>query len=225
MEHLLQLGQPVQVNIHPFLFLIMKNSNTVKIFIVIFVIVIVSLILFYLFENQNDAYHSHTPEPITLQCPLGTYVVTYSGDQGFITTVNRLDKNVTWFNYVLEPNKEGQIQISYKSNVLDYSIQNRIKILGISPHEFFKPVLSVLNKEIKITNTTSKDNANIFTYDVVFIDDYRTLVTYKIKSGSYKENYQITIPEACFPPFLLTVGTTPYQGTLPMIPPAGEEVK
>ena len=143
MEHLLQLGQPVQVNIHPFLFLIMKNSNTVKIFIVIFVIVIVSLILFYLFENQNDAYHSQTPEPITLQCPLGTYVVTYSGDQGFITTVNRLDKNVTWFNYVLEPNKEGQIQISYKSNVLDYSIQNRIKILGISPHEFFKPVLSV----------------------------------------------------------------------------------
>lgn len=203
----------------------MKNSKTIKIIISTVIVVVAFLFTFYLFENQNNAQYSQTPEPITLQCPLGTYVVTYSGDQGFTSTVNQLDKNITWFNYVLEPNKEGQIQISYKSSSLDDSIQNRIKMLNISSHDFFKPVLSVLNKEIKITNITSKDDANIFTYDVVFIDDYNALVTYKIKSGSYKENYKITIPEACFPPFLLTVGTTPYQGTLPTIPPAGEEVK
>ena len=204
----------------------MKNSKTVKIFIIIAIAVSVSVILFYLFENQNGIERSQTLEPKALQCPLGTYVSTYSGDQGFVAKANRDDKGFTWFNYVLEPNKEGIVRFTYKADSLDYSIKNRITLLGIFPQEYFKPALLVLNEDTwPIINMTSKTSANIFTYNVVFIDDYETLVAYKIKSGSDRENYIITIPEVCYPPLLLTVGTEPYQGPLPVVPPAGEEVK
>lgn len=188
-------------------------------------VVAASLFVFYFLQNQSYVYHSQKPEPITLQCPLGTYIVTYSGDQGFVAKVNRLDKNFTWFNYVLKPNNEGQIQISYKSSVLDYAIQNRIKKLNIPPHEFFKPQLLILDEESGMTSTTTETSTNIYTYDVKFVDAYETLVTYKIRSGPDMKNYRVIIPEVCFPPLLLTIGSTPYQGILPTLPPAGEEIK
>ncbi|MFY9300569.1 MAG: hypothetical protein WAO91_05220 [Candidatus Nitrosotenuis sp.] len=201
----------------------MKNSKTVKISIIIAIAVSVSVTLLYLFENQNDINPLQTLEPKVLQCPLGTYASTYSGDQGFAAKVNRYDKYSTWFNYVLGSNKEGIVRLTYKTDSLDYSIKNQIKLLGISPQEYFKPTLLVLNEETGLINTTNKTNTDIFTSDVVFIDDYETLVTYKIKAGSDKENYVMKIPEVCYPPLLLTVGTEPYQGLLPSIQPAGEE--
>lgn len=200
----------------------MQNSKILKTFVIASVVA-TSLFIFHFLENQTQVYRSQKPEPTTLHCPLGTYIVTYSSDQGFITTVNRNDDGSGWFNYVLEPNKEGRIQISYKSNTLEDSIQNRIEILGISSHEFFKPELLVLDENIVVPDA-NKNGPSIITQDVVFIDEYNTLVTYKIKSDSNRQNYRILLPEICFPYLLLTIGTEPYDGTLPKIYASGVDV-